>query len=349
MLMRVSAGTGHQRKTSPRQADDVAITDINRSERQFIAPIATAMRNHDSLTCHFRQNHGQEFARNVLGLGHRVQTHRPLPECIGKVLQGPELRTIYLGMDVARDELLFSNVKGKNPFKDLRVRQAMALAVDAEAIVSRVMRGQGRATWLLWGPGVNGYNAAMDVRPKVDIAKAKALLAEAGYPQGFEVTLDCSNDRYIADEQICVALSAMWARIGMKVNVFARTKVKFFADIGYPGYNTSLYMLGWTPSTYDADNVMRDHIVSRNKIPGLGIGNVPGYSNDRVDQLEQMIAQELDATKRNGMINEVAKIVQDELPFIPLHQQGITWAARNNIALTQPADNSFPMRWVTKK
>ena len=266
-----------------------------------------------------------------------------------KIIQGPELRTIYLGMDVARDELLFSNVKGKNPFKDLRVRQAMALAVDAEAIVSRVMRGQGRATWLLWGPGVNGYNAAMDVRPKVDIAKAKALLAEAGYPQGFEVTLDCSNDRYIADEQICVALSAMWARIGMKVNVFARTKVKFFADIGYPGYNTSLYMLGWTPSTYDADNVMRDHIVSRNKIPGLGIGNVPGYSNDRVDQLEQMIAQELDATKRNGMINEVAKIVQDELPFIPLHQQGITWAARDNIALTQPADNSFPMRWVTKK
>ena len=264
-----------------------------------------------------------------------------------KIIQGPELRTIYLGMDVSRDELLFSNVKGKNPFKDLRVRQAMALAIDEDAIVARIMRGQGRPTWLMWGPGVNGYNKDMDVRPKVDIAKAKALLAEAGYPNGFEVTLDCPNDRYIADEQICVALSAMWARIGMNVKVFARTKVRFFADIAYPGYNTSFYLLGWTPSTYDADNVIRDHIVSRSM--KLSVGNVPGYSNARVDALEPMISSELDPKKRQGYIDELAKIVQDELPFIPLHQQGITWAARDNITLTQPADNSFPMRWVQKK
>ncbi len=264
-----------------------------------------------------------------------------------KIIQGPELRTIYLGMDVARDELLYSNVKGKNPFKDLRVRQAMALAIDEDAIVSRVMRGQGRSTWMMWGPGVSGYNAELDKRPKVDVAKAKALLAEAGYPNGFEVTLDCSNDRYIADEQICVALSAMYARIGMKVNVYARTKVKFFADIAYPDYKTSFYMLGWTPSTYDADNVIRDHIASR--AAKVGVGNVPGYANARVDQLEAAIAQELDAKKRQGMIDEVTKILQEDLPFIPLHQQGITWAARDTITVTQPADNSFPMRWVTKK
>ncbi len=264
-----------------------------------------------------------------------------------KIIQGPELRTIYLGMDQARDELLFSNVKGKNPFKDLRVRQAFAMAIDEEAIVSRVMRGQGRATWMMWGPGVNGYNAALDVRPKVDIAKAKALLAEAGYPNGFEVTLDCSNDRYIADEQICVALSAMYARIGVKVNVFARTKVKFFADIAYPDYKTSFYMLGWTPSTYDADNVIRDHIVSRSK--KLSVGNATGYSSSRIDDLEVMIAAELDQKKRQSYIDDVTKILQDEVGYIPLHQQGITWASRDNIELTQPADNSFPMRWVRKK
>ena len=264
-----------------------------------------------------------------------------------KIIQGPELRTIYLAMDQVRDELLFSSVKGKNPFKDLRVRQAFALAIDEEAIVSRVMRGQGRATWMMWGPGVGGYNAALDVRPKPDVAKAKALLTEAGYPNGFEVTLDCSNDRYIADEQICVALSAMYARIGVKVNVFARTKVKFFADIAYPDYKTSFYMLGWTPSTYDADNVIRDHIVSRDK--KLSVGNAAGYSNARVDALEAQISQELDAKKRQAMIDEVTKIVQDEVGYIPLHQQGITWAARDNIELTQPGDNSFPMRWVRKK
>jgi peptide/nickel transport system substrate-binding protein len=264
-----------------------------------------------------------------------------------KVIQGPELRNIYLGMDQARDELLFSNVKGKNPFKDLRVRQAMVLAIDENAIVQRVMRGQGRPVWELWGPGVQGYNAAFDVRPKPDVAKAKALLAAAGYPNGFEVTLDCPNDRYIADEQICVALSAMYARIGVKVNVNARTKVRFFADIAYPGYNTSFYLLGWTPSTYDADNVIRDHIASRSM--KLSVGNSSGYSNPRIDQLESQISQEMDAKKRQAEIDQVIKICQDDVCLIPLHQQAITWAARDNIQLTQPADDSFPMRWVRVK
>ncbi len=263
------------------------------------------------------------------------------------IIQGPELRTIYLAMDQWRDELLFSNVKGKNPFKDVRVRKALALAIDEDAITSRIMRGQGKPTWEMWGPGVNGFNPALNTRPKVDLVEAKKLLAEAGYPDGFTVTLDCSNDRYIADEAICVAISSMLARINVKAEVFARTKVRFFADIAYPDYKTSFYMLGWTPSTYDADNVIRDHIASRSL--KYSVGNASGYSNKRVDELSPMIGRELDQAKRQAMIDEVTKIVQDDVGFIPLHQQGITWAARNNIELTQPADNSFPMRWVVKK
>jgi peptide/nickel transport system substrate-binding protein len=263
------------------------------------------------------------------------------------IIQGPELRTIYLGMDQARDELLFSNVKGKNPFKDVRVRKAFAMAIDEEAITSRVMRGQGVPLWEMWAPGVQGYNPALNVRPKVDVAGAKQLLADAGYPEGFEVTLDCPNDRYIQDEQICVAISAMLARINVKANVYARTKVKFFADIAYPDFKTSFYLLGWTPSTYDADNVIRDHIASRSM--KLAVGNSSGYSNARVDTLEGQISQELDPAKRQAMLDEVIKIVQNDVGFIPLHQQKITWAARDNIELVQPADNSFPMRWVRVK
>ena len=263
------------------------------------------------------------------------------------VVQGPELRTIYLAMDQARDELLFSSVKGKNPFKDQRVRMAFALAIDEDAIASRVTRGQGVPLWQMWAPGVQGFNPALNVRPKVDLVKAKALLAEAGYPEGFTVTLDCPNDRYIADEQICVAISAMLARINVKAEVFARTKVRFFADIGYPNYKTSFYLLGWTPSTYDAENVIRDHIVSREM--KLAVGNASGYVNKRIDALDPLISQELDPIKRQAMIDEVIKIVQADVGFIPLHQQKITWAARDNIELTQPADNTFPMRWVTKK
>jgi peptide/nickel transport system substrate-binding protein len=264
-----------------------------------------------------------------------------------KVIQGPELRTIYLGMDQARDELLFSDVKGKNPFKDKRVREAFMLAIDVNAITSRVMRGQGTPLYEMWSPGVNGFNPALNVRPKLDLVKSKALLAEAGYPNGFTVTLDCPNDRYIADEAICTAISAMMARVGVKVEVFARTKVKFFADTGYPNYKTSFYLLGWTPSTYDADNVIRDHLASRSL--KLTVGNASGYSNPKVDALEPLISQELDPKKRQGYIDEVIKLVQEDVGYIPLHQQGITWAARENIELTQPADNSFPMRWVRKK
>ena len=136
----------------------------------------------------------------------------------------------------------------------------------------------------------------------------------------------------------------MLARINVKVEVYARTKVKFFADIAYPGYKTSFYMLGWTPSTYDAANVIGDHIASRSL--KLSVGNVTGYSNARVDTLIGMINQEIDPAKRQAQIDEVTKIVQAELPYIPLHQQGLTWATRKNIDLVQPADNTIPMRWV---
>ncbi|CAH2599047.1 ABC transporter substrate-binding protein [Rhodovastum atsumiense] len=265
-----------------------------------------------------------------------------------RLIQGPELRTVFLSFDQVRDELQFSSVKGKNPFKDQRVREAFALAIDEQAIATRVMRGQGRPTWMMWGPGVNGYDAALDKRPAVDLARAKALLAEAGYPEGFQVTLDCPNDRYIADEAICTAIAGMLARINVKVDVFARTKVRYFGDIGYPKYNTSFYMLGWTPNTYDAANPIRALLATRGR-PGLGVNNSGGYSNKRIDELEPLIATELDPAKRQAMISEVARIVQTEVGYIPLHQQRITWAAKNNIELTQPADNYFPLRWVRVK
>ncbi len=266
-----------------------------------------------------------------------------------KLIQGPENRTIYLGFDQEREELLFSNVKGKNPFKDKRVRQAFGLAIDADAITSRIMRGQGVPTNLMWAPAVNGFNKALNTRPKVDLNKAKALLAEAGYPQGFTVTLDCPNDRYIADEATCVAISSMLAKINIKAEVFARTKVRYFADINPPNYKLSLYLLGWTPSTADAHNVIRSHFASRGRINGIGTVNLGNFKNDRLDALEPLISQELDRTKRQAMIDESAKIVQDEAYYLPLHQQKITWAARNNVTLAQPADNTFPMRWVTVK
>jgi peptide/nickel transport system substrate-binding protein len=265
-----------------------------------------------------------------------------------RLIQGPELRTIYLPMDQLRDELLFSSVKGRNPFKDVRVRRAFALAIDEDAIAKRVLRGMAHPTWLMYGPGVNGYDPALDKRPPVDIAKAKALLAEAGYPDGFQLRMECPNDRYVMDEQICTAIASMLARIGIKLDVYARTKVKFFADVGYPNYQLSFSLQGWTPGTYDAHNVFYTLLASRAP-DGRGQGNFGGYSNPKVDALTEQIAHELDKEKRQELIDEAARIVQEDVATIPLHQQVIVWAARANVDVVQPADDAFYLRWVKMK
>jgi peptide/nickel transport system substrate-binding protein len=264
-----------------------------------------------------------------------------------QLIQHPELRTIYLGFDVWRDELASSDVKGKNPFKDVRVRQAFSLAIDEDLIASKVMLGLAHPTWLMWGPGVNGYDPKLDVRPKPDLAKAKALMAAAGYPNGFKVAFDCPNDRYVMDEQICTAISSMLARIGVKVDLLAQTKAKYFAKILAPKYDTDFYLLGWTPATYDAHNVLYSLLGTRSG--GRGEVNVSGYSNPVLDDLIQKIGEETDEAKRNGLIDDAAKILQTDLPTVPLHQQVIVWAAKKSVDVAQPADNFFPYRYITVK
>lgn len=264
-----------------------------------------------------------------------------------KILQTPELRTIYLGFDMNRPELPSSNIKDKNPWQDVRVREAVALAIDEQAIASRVMLGLGHPTWEMWGPGVNGYDAALDVRPKVDPAKSKALLKDAGYPDGFRVGMDCPNDRYVMDEQICTAIVSMLARIGIKVDLTAQTKSKFFTKINSPNYNTDFFLLGWTPATYDAHNVLYTLLGTRNG--KRGEVNDGGYSNPELDTLTDKIAVETDPAKRTAMIVEAIKILQKDIPTVPLHQQVIVWAAKQNVEMAQLADNFLPFRYVTVK
>jgi peptide/nickel transport system substrate-binding protein len=265
-----------------------------------------------------------------------------------KLWQTPELRTIYLGLDVSRDELLKSDVKGKNPLKDLRVRQAFAMAIDENLIASRIMRGQAHPTWEMWGPGINGYNAALDKRPAVDIAKAKQLLADAGYPNGFRLTLDCPNDRYVNDEAICTSVVAMLARIGMKIDLNAQTKTKHFGEINPPKYNTSFYMLGWTPATYDAHNALFSLLASRSG-SSRGELNDGGYSNPKIDALVDKIGTETDQAKRDAMIDESITLLQQDVATIPLHQQVIVWASKTNVQFVQMADDYFPYRYIVVK
>ena len=264
-----------------------------------------------------------------------------------RAITGPELRTIFLGMDQKRDELQFSSVKGKNPFKDKRVRQAFYQAIDIVGIQKTVMRGASRPTALMIGPGINGWSEAQDKRLPYDVDAARKLLADAGYPNGFEVALNCPNDRYVNDAQICQAVAANLARIGVKINLQAETKGTYFPKI--LRRDTSFYMLGWTPSTYDAHNALNALMRCPDDKTGAGQFNLGSYCNPKLDELTVQIGAETDKAKRDALIHEAFKIHADDVGHLPLHQQALAWGVSRKVELTARADNYMPFKWISIK
>lgn len=263
-----------------------------------------------------------------------------------KVLVGPEMRTVFLGMDQKRDELLYSNIKGKNPFKDKRVRQAFYQAIDIDGIKKTVMRGASSPTALLIGPGINGFQAEQNKRLPYDPEAAKKLMVEAGYPNGFEVAMNCPNDRYVNDSRICQAVAANLSRINVKINLQAETKGTYFPKV--LRRDTSFYLLGWTPATYDAHNAL-NALVACVDDKGAGQFNLGAYCNPKVDELTKKIQSETDKTKRNAMIKEAFDIHNADVGHLPLHQQSLAWGTSKKIELVQLADNFMFFKWMTIK
>jgi peptide/nickel transport system substrate-binding protein len=261
-----------------------------------------------------------------------------------KVVEGNENRTIFLGMDQHRDELLYSNVKGKNPFKDRRVREAVQLAIDVNALKTQVMRGLSIPTSVMFAPQVNGYSKELDKPVKADAARAKKLLTEAGYPQGFEVTLDCPNNRYINDEPICVAIAAMLARIDVKVKVNTMPRATYFPKI--QNFDSSFYMLGWGVPTFDSQYAVQSLL--RTLVPKTADGdyNLGRYSNPQVDALVDKLKTEIDTARRGAIAKEILTIHAKDVGHIPLHHQVIPWAMRSNVSVVHRADNRLTTKWV---
>src|SRR3954454_7843505 len=267
-----------------------------------------------------------------------------------QVLKGPEVRTIFLGMDQVRDELLYSNIKGKNPFKDIRVREAFYKAVDVELIKSRVMRGLSTPSALMIAPQLFKLSGEF-TRPKLDPDGAKKLLTEAGYPDGFEVTMDCPNDRYVNDAAICQAVVGMLARIGVKVTLLAQPKAQYFAKVLKPGgYQTSFFLLGWTPGTLDSHNVLYDIMGCRDDPKSnRGEANLGGYCNKKLDEIADKVLLETDEAKRDLLIKQAFEIGAKDFAYIPLHQQALAWGVSKKVKLVQRADNQVLFRWATKQ
>jgi peptide/nickel transport system substrate-binding protein len=267
-----------------------------------------------------------------------------------RVLQGPELRTIFLGFDQRRDELKSSSIKGKNPFKDVRVRKAFYLAIDEEAIAAKVMRGAATPSALMISSLL--LDLAKDfTRPVYDPDQARKLLTEAGYPNGFEVMLDCPNDRYVNDEAICQAVVAMLARVGVKINLNAQPKAKYFAKVlASGGYDTSFYLLGWTPNSLDSWNIFVNMYGCRDEKGVGGPTNLGGYCNPAVDALAKQILVEPDTARRDALIRQGFDIAQNQdFAYIPLHQQALAWGVSKKVTVVQRADNQILFQWFRKE
>jgi peptide/nickel transport system substrate-binding protein len=262
-----------------------------------------------------------------------------------KVLEGMENRTIFLGMDQGRDELLYSSVKGKNPFKDHRVREAFQLAIDLNAIKTQVMRGLSVPTAVMYAPQVDGYPKELDHVKPADRDRARKLMAEAGYAQGFELTLDCPNNRYVNDEKICVAVAGMLAQINVKVRVNAMPRAQYFPKI--QNFDTSFYMLGWGVPTFDSQYALQSLVRTVIAKTADGDYNFGKYSNPKVDEAIDALKTEVDPKKRAALALTASRLHLQDVGHIPLHFQVIPWAMRSNVHVVHRADNKLTVKWVT--
>jgi peptide/nickel transport system substrate-binding protein len=261
-----------------------------------------------------------------------------------KLMQTNEFRTMFFAMDLHRDELLYSDVKGKNPFKDRRVRQALYQAIDEQAIKARIMRGFAVITGTSIAPGNTGWEPDLDVRLPFDPDNAKKLLAEAGYPDGFGFTMDCPNNRYINDEDICKAAAAMWARIGIRAQVNAIPRAIYFPKTYRE--DVTLYLIGinspFLDSIYGAQGVLQTRTPT-----GGGTSNYGRYSDPEVDRLIEQARTDMNPETRAKTLHQIFQIEKEQIVDIPLHHQVLVYAMRKNITMVQRSDNRVEMRWIT--
>lgn len=262
-----------------------------------------------------------------------------------KLIEGPENRIIFIGLDQGRDQLLYGSVTGKNPFKDVRVRRALYQAIDIAAIQTKLMNGRSAPTGALApSPQAHYESPEFETRLPFDLAAARKLLAEAGYGSGFEFTLDCPNNRYVNDERICVALASQWAKLGLKVKVNAQPKALFISKL--EKLDTSAYLFGWGGSITDAETLFTSHLRHRGA-KGEGEYNRGNFRDDELDATVAASSHEADPELRKGLIKKAFKREAEQLHYLPLHRQYLAWAARADLSAVQRPDGWLEWRWVS--
>lgn len=261
------------------------------------------------------------------------------------VKQAPQNRVIFFGMNQGADDIEADNVDGKNPLADARVRKAMSMAINRDAIQQVVMRGQSQPAGMIAPPFVNGWTEAMDAESTTDIEGAKALMEEAGYADGFSIRLDCPNDRYVNDEAICQAAVGMLGQIGVTVNLDAKPKAQHFPLI--TDGKTDFYMLGWGVPTYDSEYIFNFLVHGREG--DIGTWNGTGYDNDELDAKIKSLASNTDLEARNADIADIWRVVQDETLYIPIHHQVLNWGMTDAVGIEVDPEDQPKVKYFTMK
>jgi len=258
-------------------------------------------------------------------------------------------RTIFLGFDQAPATISQGKRRQRNPLADRRVRAAFAQAIDENAIVATVTRGLATPAGLLVGPGVDGFDPAANQRPAYDPAAARRLLAAAGYPAGFALTMDCPNDRYIDDMTTCRAVAADLATIGVRITLRAAPRAQFFTQLLDPGLGSRFYLMGWRPANDDAIDALVNLATTRNDVRHNGAYNIGGYANPALDAIIARARRAVVGNGRTALLRDALAIVRDDDAYLPLYQPDVVWAVRDNVELVQRGDGSFPLRDVRMK
>ncbi|MGO4286446.1 ABC transporter substrate-binding protein [Bosea sp. TAB14] len=261
-----------------------------------------------------------------------------------KVMQTNELRSVFFAFNL-KDQLFESDVKGKNPFQDIRVREALYRAIDIDAVQKRAMRGLSRNTGALIAPAIPGYEPSQDERPPFDLNAAKKLLTEAGYPNGFSFQMNCQSDSLVNEEEFCQAVASMWSRAGFKPNLSMAPRAQQTPKRTKGDFDVLSF--GWANEPMiDAYSLLVQVIHSRTGT--AGVFNWGNWGDPKVDALIDKAGVELDNAKRIELMKQALKLVKEQTLFIPLHQQPMAWAMRANVETMVQASDNKPRLWLTK-
>jgi peptide/nickel transport system substrate-binding protein len=260
-----------------------------------------------------------------------------------RVVRVTSTRTIFLGFRHIRVVKKVGQPARINPLADRRVRTAFAHAIDENAIITTVMRGLATPAGLIVGPGVRGFDPALNRRPAYDPVVARQLLTAAGYANGFALTMDCPNDRYLNDTAICQAVVADLAKIGISVTLLAQPRSQYFPKLLDPARGSDFYLMGWRPANDDAIDALVNLAVTHNDVLHTGAFNVGGYSNRALDALVVRARYERVGKERAALLRAALAMVKDDQAYIPLHQADLVWAVHGAVEVMPRGDGSFAL------